>query len=89
MAGDTLHEYRIRLHDAKGREVRAVVDRHAQTITVELPDGVRATIDVVTARATYMLLHQAVYTSLEPTGPFLQLEHNHGDGWAPAHPTPP
>lgn len=83
---DTLHEYRIRLHDDEGREVRAVADRRAQTITLELPDGARATMDVVTARAAYMLLHESVYTSLEPTGPFLRLERNLGDGWTTGQP---
>lgn len=82
MVRESIHEYRIRLQDTAGREVRAVVDRRKQTITMELPGGVRATVDVVTARAAYMLLHEAVYTSLEPTGPFLRLERNHGEGWA-------
>jgi hypothetical protein len=78
---ESLHEYRIRLGNA-GREVRAVVDRRNQMITLELPEGPRVTVDVVTARAAYMLLHQAVYASLEPTGPYLRLESNCGTGWA-------
>ncbi|MQA24849.1 MAG: hypothetical protein GEU94_05125 [Micromonosporaceae bacterium] len=81
----TLHEYRIRFRidgDGAERQVLAVADGRAQTITVELPDGVRVTIDVVTARAVYMLLHEAVYSSLEPTGPLLRLERNTADGWA-------
>ncbi|MQA25277.1 MAG: hypothetical protein GEU94_07365 [Micromonosporaceae bacterium] len=86
MADDcALHEYRIRFRADGGtgeRQVRAVVDCQAQTITVELPDGTRATIDAVTARAVYMLLHEAVYSSLEPTGPLLRLERNTAHGWA-------
>ncbi|MGH2598952.1 MAG: hypothetical protein ACRDJ9_06150 [Dehalococcoidia bacterium] len=88
MADDgALHEYRIRFRvesEPGERQVRAVADCRTQTITVELPDGGRATVDVVTARALYMLLHQAIYASLEPTGPFLRLERNTIYGWTPA-----
>ncbi|MGH2604364.1 MAG: hypothetical protein ACRDJ9_33870 [Dehalococcoidia bacterium] len=80
---DTVHEYRIRLDDTGHEVVRATVDRPAQTITLELPNGLRDTIDVVTARAVCMLLHEAVYSSLEPVGPFLRVERCAGDGWTP------
>ncbi|MGH3737850.1 MAG: hypothetical protein ACRDT6_19895 [Micromonosporaceae bacterium] len=85
---ETLHEYRIHYvdqDDGTGREVRATVDRHRAAITVELPDGSRTTLDVVTARALYMVLWESVYSSLEPSGPYLRLERNTGEGWsAPA-----
>ncbi|MQA24013.1 MAG: hypothetical protein GEU94_00775 [Micromonosporaceae bacterium] len=80
-----MHEYRIRFRidgDVGERQVRAVADCRAQTITVELPNGARATVDVVTARAVCMLLHETIYSALEPTGPLLRLEHNSPDGWA-------
>ncbi|MGH3735172.1 MAG: hypothetical protein ACRDT6_06065 [Micromonosporaceae bacterium] len=79
----TLHEYRIRYATADGepREVRAAVDTHRAAITYELPDGARATVDVVAARALYMIFWEAVFNSLEPTGPYLRLERNTGAGW--------
>ncbi|MGH3449782.1 MAG: hypothetical protein ACRDQW_03450 [Haloechinothrix sp.] len=82
--GRTLREYRIRfqLDDEPSEwQVRAVADCRARTVTVELPDVCRVTFDVVTARAVCMLLHEAVYSALEPTGPYLRLERNTADGW--------
>lgn len=81
----TLDEYRVRFPHPTGEptevQVRATVDRTEKTITYELPDHTRATIDVVTARALHMILWESVYGSLEPNGPFLQLEKNAGDDW--------
>lgn len=39
---------------------------------------------MVTARALYMILWEAVYGSLEPAGPYLRLERNTGEGWPQA-----
>jgi hypothetical protein len=81
----TLDEYRVRFPnpvcDSTEIEVRATVDRIGKTITYELPDNTRATIDVVTARALHMILWESVYGSLEPNGPFLRLEKHTGDEW--------
>lgn len=68
--------------------MRAAVDLAAQTVTVELPDRTRTTLDVVTARALQMVLAAAVYSSLRPVGPYLVLDRNHGDGWPAAEPAP-
>lgn len=54
--------------------VCATVDRNARTITYELPDKTRTTLDVVTARALQMILWEAVFGSLQPNGPRLSLE---------------
>ncbi|MGH3716670.1 MAG: hypothetical protein ACRDT4_24910 [Micromonosporaceae bacterium] len=62
--------------------VRGTVDLSARTLTFELSDGARQTVDVVTARALHMLLAEAIYGSLEPSGPYLRLEHITRDGWS-------
>jgi hypothetical protein len=46
------------------------------TITYELPDKTRTTLDVVTARALQMLLWEGVFGSLRPSGPHLQVERS-------------
>jgi hypothetical protein len=56
------------------RQVRGTVNHAQNTITYELPDRTRATLDVVTARALQMILWEAVFGSLHPSGPFLQVE---------------
>lgn len=78
----TRHEYRVvtEHHDAT-IPVRSTVDLSDNTLTIELPDGTRSTVDVVAARALYMMLFDAVYGSLEPTGPYLRVERNTGTGW--------
>jgi hypothetical protein len=55
-------------------QVRGTVDHITKTITYELPDRTRATLDVVTARALQMILCEAVFGSLQPAGPRLQVE---------------
>lgn len=59
-------------------EVRATVDRAARTVTVDLPDRTRTTLDAVTARAVSMLLSDAVYGSLDSIGPRLHVERHTG-----------
>jgi hypothetical protein len=54
--------------------VHATVDHDAKTITYELPDKTRTTLDVVTARALQMVLWEGVFGSLQPQGPRLRLE---------------
>ncbi|MGH3734474.1 MAG: hypothetical protein ACRDT6_02455, partial [Micromonosporaceae bacterium] len=87
-AMSTLHEYRVRpvAEEPTPVLVRVVVDLPAKTLTVEWASGARATFDVVTARALYMALSEAVYGSLEPEGPYLRVESNSDRGWsADAH----
>jgi hypothetical protein len=55
-------------------QVHATIDRDTKTITYELPDKTRATLDVVTARALQMILWEGVFGSLQPNGPRLLLE---------------
>jgi hypothetical protein len=78
----TLHEYRVVAESDRATIVRSTVDLLANTLTIELPDGARSTVDVVAARALYMLLAEAVYGSLEPSGPYLRVERNTGAGWS-------
>lgn len=72
------HAYRVRFPDpsdpAVDVEVRATVDRTTRTVTVDLPDRTRTTLDAVTARAVSMLLSDAVYGSLDSVGPRLRVE---------------
>jgi hypothetical protein len=60
-------------------EVCAIVDHRTKTITMELPDGTRAELDVVTARALQMILWEAVFGALQPTGPRLRVERARAD----------
>lgn len=56
-------------------EVLASVDVDARTITLSMPDGQQATLDVVTSRAVQMLLNHVTYCVLDPSGPpVLQVE---------------
>src|SRR5258705_4055800 len=55
-------------------QVRATVDHATETITFELPDRTRTTLDVVTARALQMILWETVFGSLHPSGPRLRVE---------------
>lgn len=79
----TLREYRVRqAGEPAVVHVRGAVDLAARTLTFELSDGGRQTVDVVTARALHMLLAEAIYGSLEPSGPYLRLERITGEGWS-------
>ncbi len=75
----TLHEFRVVAGDRVA--ARGTVDLLARTLTIEFPDATRSTVDVVGARALYLLLGEAVYGSLEPSGPYLRLERNTATGW--------
>ncbi|MGH3737731.1 MAG: hypothetical protein ACRDT6_19280 [Micromonosporaceae bacterium] len=77
----TLHEYRVVHGPGDTVSLRTTVDLRGRTLTVELPGGTRTTLDVITARALYLTLGQAVYESLEPDGPWLRLQRNTGTGW--------
>ncbi|GAA5195381.1 hypothetical protein GCM10023322_61940 [Rugosimonospora acidiphila] len=59
-------------------QVRGTVNHDAKTITYELPDKTRATLDVVTARALQMILWEGVFGSLQPSGPRLRVERHLG-----------
>jgi hypothetical protein len=63
-------------------EVSAVVNPD-NTITLTLPDGQSATVDVPTSRAVQMLLNHITYMVLDPHGPpgfDVQAQGPHG-GW--------
>jgi hypothetical protein len=53
--------------------VRAIADLGTRMISFELPDGTRAMVDVVEARALSVALRESVYDALEPDGPFLSV----------------
>lgn len=84
--GGTVHEYRVILTETAERGVYATADRRAQTITLDAPQvggtTARMTVDVVTGRALYMAVSEAVYGSLDPCGPWLRVERASGDGWS-------
>lgn len=71
----TLYEYRVLRADVPGAvQLRGVADALTSTLTCELPDGRRVTVDVVTARALHLLIAEAIYGPLQPSGPYLRLE---------------
>lgn len=72
-------EYRV-LDDTGAVRAHATVDCSTGTVTYELGYH-RETLDVVDARAVDMVLSEAVYRDLTPTGPTLRLEKNSGSGW--------
>ncbi|MGH3648102.1 MAG: hypothetical protein ACRDTM_13130 [Micromonosporaceae bacterium] len=78
----TWYEYRVVRAggDRNAVQLRGVVDLLASTLTFELPDGGRQTVDVVTARALHLLLAEAIYGALEPSGPYLRLERITSEG---------
>jgi hypothetical protein len=57
-------------------EVRGIIDHERQTITYELPEGTRATLDVITARALQMILWEGVFGALRPTGPRMSVDRD-------------
>lgn len=71
-------EFVVRFPDPNDGEsdlvVRGTVDHATKTITFELPDHTRTTLDVVTARALQMILWEGVFGALQPTGPRLRVE---------------
>lgn len=60
-------------------QVRGTVDHDSKTITYELPDNTRTTLDVVTARALQMILWEGVFGSLQPSGPRLRVERHNNE----------
>jgi hypothetical protein len=70
--GDSKQQTTFRIaweHNGSKAEVVAVTNVDDQTITLRLPDGAQATLDVVTSRAVQMLLNHVTYCVLDPTGP--------------------
>jgi hypothetical protein len=81
-----LEEFTVRFPNPVGEpdqptevQVRGTVDHGSKTITYELPDQTRTTLDVVTARALQMILWEGVFGSLQPSGPRLRVERALGD----------
>lgn len=86
-----VHRYRVRIPGTEDGpdtpatvEVRATVDVTAGTVSFAIADQPRATADAVTARALSMVLWHAVFGSLRPNGPQLNVEKNTGHGWQAA-----
>lgn len=82
--GGDVHAYRVHPVPADQNPavvVYAVVDRVHKTVAFQVPGGTRVVVDVVGARALSMVMSEAVYYSLEPSGPYLRLERDTGDGW--------
>lgn len=74
--------FRIRWdHHGVDSELTAVASCDDQTVTVTFPGKQTATIDVVAARATHIMLNHISYCVLEPDGPLmLEIEAQAPDG---------
>ncbi len=83
MIPDTrLRGYRIRWeHGEMPQHVCASIDHGSRRVTLRYPDSSPVTVDVVAARATAMILSDAVYRALGPEGPFLAMQADLGNGW--------
>lgn len=85
---DSTEEFTVRFPDPTSEpdhpaevQVRGTVDHDTKTITYELPDSTRTTLDVVTARALQMILWEGVFGSLQPSGPRLRVERQLATDW--------
>lgn len=77
------HIYRVRPSIGGPPLLTSTVNRHEQTISL-IGTGTDATLDVVTARAFWITISEAIYEkrSLRPDGPTLTLECDFGTGRA-------
>ena len=82
MPNQRTHTYAVRPSIGGPAVLISTVDRQAGTITAAASDGRSITIDVVTARAMWITIHEAVYEerSLRADGPTLTLECDRGTG---------
>jgi len=76
------HTYQVRPSIGGPPVLTATVDRKGATITATAADGGTITLDVVTARAMWIVIHEAVYEqrSLRSDGPTLTLQCDRGTG---------
>ena len=76
------HTYLVRPSIGGPPVLSVSVDRRAGSITVATADGGTITLDVVTARAMWIVIHEAVYEqrSLRSDGPTLTLQCDRGTG---------
>ena len=64
--------FRIRWeYNGAESELLATANREDQTVTVTFPGNQTATMDVVAARVTQVMLNHVAYCVLEPDGPLL------------------
>lgn len=82
MGNQRTHTYLVRPSIGGPAVVTCTVDRQARTITATVADGGTITMDLVTARAMWITIHEAVYEqrSLRPDGPTLTLQCDRGTG---------
>lgn len=81
---DRLQEFRVYGRDPGGRStelaVRCAVDRGTGVITLVLPDGTRNALDIVLARAASLVLQEAVFVTLDGSGPRLWIQRSEDGG---------
>lgn len=77
------HTYRVRPSIGGPPVLTSTVNRRERTITLH-GNGADATVDVVVARALWIIISEAIYEkrSLDPDGPTLVLECDPGTGRA-------
>lgn len=82
MANQRTHTYQVRPAIGGPPILTSTVDRQAATITTAAASGDTITMDVITARAMWITIHEAVYEqrSLRPDGPTLTLQCDRGTG---------
>ncbi len=82
MRNKRTHTYHVRPSIGGPPLLTSTVDRQAGTITATTVDGSTITLDVTTARAMWIVIHEAIYEqrSLRPDGPTLTLQCDRGSG---------
>lgn len=82
MRNQRTHIYVVRPGIGGPPVLTSTVDRQAGTITATVADGGAITMDVITARAMWIVINEAVYQerSLRADGPTLTLECDRGTG---------
>ncbi len=82
MGNQRTHTYQVRPSIGGPPVLSTTVDRQAGTITLRAPEGASLTLDVVTARAIWITIQEAVYEgrSLPADGPTLTLQCDRGTG---------
>lgn len=84
MGNQRTHTYEVRPSIGGQPVLSASVDRQAGVVNARLASGDTVTLDVVDARALWIVIHEAVYErrSLSPVGPTLTLTWDRGSGRA-------
>ena len=84
MGNQRAHTYEVRPSIGGPPVLTVIVDRQAGVLNATLDGGGAVTMDVVAARAMWIVIHESVYEqrSLRPDGPTLTLTHDRGAGRA-------